>query len=131
MREIKFRGKRVDNGEWVSGYIIDFPQTKETLIGKFYAKDDNFTVIPETVGQYTGLKDKNGREIYEGDIVSTDLSRPYNVVQFKNGCFVFQCHDSGQDYYDTMTHLDDIQIILPWFEVIGNIHETPELLEVD
>ncbi|MEF3330589.1 YopX family protein [Oceanobacillus oncorhynchi] len=80
--------------------------------------------------QYTGLKDKNGKEIFEGDIISTDLSRPYLIVEFRNGGFMYQCHDSGEDYYDFMLPpADDVIEQDHWGEIIGNIYENPELLE--
>lgn len=73
MREIKFRGRRLDNGEWVYGYFIKlsdgvcriFSPMKDTTQGEFY----NWQVDPATVGQFTGHRDKKGREIYEGDIL--------------------------------------------------------------
>lgn len=70
-------------------------------------------------------------EIYEGDILSTDLSRPYLIVDFRNGAFMFQCHDNGEDYYDFMTSVDDNSNFTKYHEIIGNIHEHSELLEVD
>lgn len=81
--------------------------------------------------QYTGLLDRNGTEIYEGDILSTDLDRPYLIVEFRNGAFMFQCHDGGEDYYDFMTSTDENSNFTKYHEVIGNIHEHPHLLERD
>ena len=137
MREILFRGKR-PNGQWVQGdltlYRIDekviskisFHQTRATLNGLRTATytDD---VIPETIGQYTGLTDKNGTKIFEGDIL--EFSDRIVVVFWHShlGCWdsnflKFTNKENGRD--DMSPHSWDFKS-----KVIGNIHDNPELLK--
>ena len=99
--------------------------TLQELIDKTYRRAKF-----EFRGRYTGLKDKNDTEIYEGDILSTDLSRPYLIVEFRNGAFMYQCHDGGRNYYDFMEPANErLKFNTKYHEVIGNIYENPELLE--
>lgn len=123
-REIKFRGKRVDNDEWTYGYLvfsedymfdyscrIDIPYI--IPIDNFNLKDyREYRVDESTIGQYTGLKDKNRKEIYEGDIVSYIFGKP-------NG-------DSVEVYSETVEFNYGQLLILTcadYLEVIGNIYE--------
>ena len=140
MRDILFRGKRLDNGEWVYGsFCMDAREQFNGLCGvdgfirlydKAKGKMQSHEVDRETVGQYTGLRDKNGKRIFEGDMVSTDIERPYLIVEFRDGCFMFNCNDGGEDYYDIMLPiLKDPQSVYKYGEVIGNIHDNQELLE--
>lgn len=145
-REILFRGKRTDNGEWItSGNIIhtyDIDNGEEFFIPKHNSpcmckKDNNkiltiektifYKVVNETVGQYTGLTDKNGKKIFEGDIVKGD--REYFTYTHHYGRVIY---DGGQFLIAFDDVLEDIECLGAWanaVEVIGNIHDNPELLE--
>ena len=134
MRENLFRGKR-HNGDWVFGNLF-IPDKKEApteiCIGTNVIRI-TYDVIPETVGQYTGLTDKNGKKIFEGDIVK-DSSGKVGIVTFGNGTF-----DSGSYCYygwhikDKDGLIDHNELYLydeyEWYEVVGNIHDNPELLK--
>ena len=139
-REIKFRGKRIDNGEWGYGsyyydgvdgthFVDNWRNTKpDPNDGSIDLIHEWHQVHPETVGQYTGLNDKDGNEIYEGDFVSTDLERPYTKIIFKNGAFMFECYD-GNLYHDIFFPTSDLpKIKYEYGKVIGNIHDNPELI---
>ena len=119
MRAIKFRGKRIDNGEWVIGQLVKMWEEWHIL------NSDNvntaYPVDPATVGQYTGLKDKNGKDIYEDDIL-LDESGAYAVVYYSMGSF---CVDFGEGF-DLQYFTDSIHEIC---YVAGNIHDNPGLLK--
>jgi uncharacterized phage protein (TIGR01671 family) len=122
-REILFRGKRVDNGEFIEGcYFKRWTGARY----KHYIIDGliEYEVIPETVGQFTGIYDKNGNKIFDGDVVLATL-RDFNIVNekcrviFHNGSFGVQ-YGFSTDYFKSFAAWDEI-------EVIGNIHDNPEL----
>jgi len=137
MREIKFRGKRIDNGKWIYGSLI----IEEDPIAdafKYFIKPFNFLrgklVVPETVGQYTGRKDKNGKEIYEGDIVLIDTGDSFleikqqYVVRYDsmNASYCFETNNGDKIYLTSFGNPDFF--IKNKVEVIGNIYENPELI---
>ena len=145
MREILFRGKRVDNGEWVQGvpcggYMIlgfDTVYGDDEVAMSYYLEFDYVEINPSTFGECTGLTDKNGVKIFEGDIV-----KEYKTKDKVKGVVKFGEYQSGINKY-----ADDLGFYVEWttenflirelgywcrknmLEVIGNIHDNPELLE--
>ena len=122
MREILFRGKRTD-GVWEFGYYFAKPIQERHFI---LCGENQWMVCKESVGQFTGLTDKNGKKIFEGD--RCRVSRPcvlaYGKITFQNGCFWFVDDGPGG-----MLRLCDVKMNGFEIEVIGNIHDNPELLE--
>ena len=135
MREILFRGKRKDNGEWIEGFYFQkknpFSEYGEP-IRHFISDLPPFgaEVVPETVGQYTGLKDNNGKRIFEGDIVVLDdeVKKIFDASdgEVKYGWGGFYVHE-----FSTLCSLNTLAAHDGVFRgvVIGNIHDNPELLE--
>lgn len=148
MREILFRGKRKDNSEWIEGCpLIDYV-SKEYFI---HTKENiGFEVDHETVCQYTGLTDKNGRKIFEGDItklILLDGEIRYFKVSIKSVVRKVLCHP---DFDDEVSKVEITGVVFEWsgyelfpcidtygvpdyrmMEIIGNIFDSPELLKGD
>lgn len=134
MREILFRGKQMDDNEWIYGgalhqtdcygmkvdrwFIIDGTETNDYDIGY------PIRVIPETIGQYTGLTDKNGKKIFEGDIVRYNGEKHIVVFETRGGTGYFGIKIG---HIETWGFCPSIPANL--MEVIGNINDNPELVE--
>ena len=143
MREILFRAKRIDNGEWKEGYLVDDGTVEKEhyfvagLIIEPYkgTADDGPWVItgidhlveidPETLCQYTGLKDKNGNRIWENDIVRIENSMDEGIgnIEFYGGMWYVDGEPSNS-LYDIVEYDDTAEV-----EVLGNIFDNPELLK--
>lgn len=123
MREILFRGKRVDNGKWITGYYFHYETCHEHFIitDMSYDMPNMEQVIPETVGEYTGLKDKNGKKIFEGDKVRYDDDET-GYIEWDEETARFIISGDGVIYDFDNFRGDEL-------EVIGNIHDNPELLQ--
>ena len=129
IREVIFRGKRLDDGKWLQG---DLRQFKAGMYIESFRADGcklNYDVDPKTVGQFTGLTDKNGKKIFEGDIVAYDVEEEgvrytdYAVIEWsKNG--MRYAVKWGRGYADEWLEKSDESS----FRVAGNIHDNPELL---
>ena len=132
MREILFRGKRIDNGEWVEGNlfipdnITNREPPTEILIGTNVVRI-SYEIHPSTIGQYTRLTDKNGKKIFEGDIVK--WNDKIGHIVFGMGCFCVKylmphCLNRSSPAIDIVFHEYPNEI-----EIIGNIHDNSALLK--
>ena len=150
MRPIKFKAKHKDwktkpnYNRWIFGFYLSRAETtycvaedyernpvatlhfiaEETMTDWGLPNTFNlYEIDPDTLCQFAGLVDKNGTEIYENDICSTDLAVPYKTVVFRNGCFMYQLNDGDKDYYDIMMPIDPLVYADNYTEVIGNIYD--------
>ena len=135
MREIIFRGKRKDNGEWVQGFVFgdDLIGSNKMFIGAIIIENGEIVgtsiseVVPESIGQYTGLTDKNGKKIFEGDIVNVNTNKDalYHIYEGRHLVIRFDEYHrfvaSGSLEYPLCNRYE--------WEVIGNIHDNKEILK--
>lgn len=137
-REIKFRGKRIDSDEWVYGYLYFGFNCTDEYVPFISWKDSSYLggigeeeINIKTIGQYTELHDKNGKEIYEGNIVKVNNEIIAKVIWDNDylGYFLYANEENSIDSFENgeqplYDYLDSI-------EVIGNIYDNPELLGGD
>lgn len=132
MRTIKFRGRKINSGQWLYGDLMHdnvggsyiYPIDAENL----YKEN---AVIPDTVGQFTGLLDKNGKEIYEGDIIGCHHPEIKHLIFYneKQGRFMAALNGDIENDFIGVCGIDDRR----WMaskEVVGNVHDNPELLNM-
>lgn len=144
MREIIFRGKRIDNGEWVEGYLFDDGKgpvgSHRFFVGDIVVNNNTDSTSDEysveiafeevdkaTIGQYTGIQDKNGKRVFEADIITVPWSQYRWIVKFCDGQFLGV---SEKKLRSNEFSADIIVGCSNGVEVIGNIHDNPDLLDV-
>ncbi|ECW3433511.1 hypothetical protein CFSAN002350_002939 [Listeria monocytogenes CFSAN002350] len=124
MRDIEFRGQNI-NGHWAHGNLAIIKEKLDRAeIGAYISNSAGapfaYQIRPETIGQYTGLKDKNGKKIFEGDVGWDEHNECYGVVKFEEGKFLYVWENIAED----------LQEVADGIEICGNIHENPDLSEV-
>ena len=135
MREILFKGKRLDNGEWITGHLLRYGDGRARMVSSntdifCFEKDESIIqtvahrVDPKTVGQYTGFVDKNGKKIFEGDIVSIYNSKAFLFAVEWNNQYVLKCTSNGvsDNILNVIESPEDV-------EVVGNIYDNSELIK--
>lgn len=129
MRKILFRGKRQDNGAWETGSLVIVRMGCHDA--QYYIADKmtgyHTPVDPSTVGQYTGLKDKNGKRIFEGDICRNTKTGEIVSVQWHGTMAGFVWSKQKDKSY--LFDFGELFMVYDKHEVIGNIHDNPELLK--
>lgn len=134
MREIKFRGKSIDTGKWIYGYAcFDSKKENAAIINRVGNNEmQHWAVYPETVSEFTGLHDRNGREIYEGDVYQVAKNVIYQIV-FVGTPEVFE--DEALMGGFGLQRIENADVIIPFDtyavkhgEIIGDIYENPELI---
>jgi len=129
MREIRFRAKDIETGQWLHGWIFGDKAKSIVEMDKNYPNNYGVeayytsVVEPETVGQYTGLKDKNGKEIFEGDIVACGDGEVPTEIRWVQESSAFMAYNIKRKEYHLLNKYFDRFI----GEVIGNIHDNPEV----
>lgn len=127
MREILFRGKDV-YGKWLYGDLINLTDEIKQICNHTQLEHAH-SVNPETVGQFTGLTDRNGKRIFEGDIVTGLFLFGRSVkavVTFQDGAFGLEWYRGNVKTFNAFTSICNVE-----YEVVGNIHDNPELLKND
>lgn len=132
MREILFRGKRIDNGEWVEGdFLAPVFEGIPWILPR--GEGEEVKVDPSTVGQYTGLCDKNGKKAFSHDITKDFWGRVWVIFDCPGGFGICTRDEWTENNGEVYTALSDHQNS-EWFKenhaIIGHIHDNPELLEV-
>ena len=127
MRKIIFRGKRKDSNEFIYGYLYDDGMGNKFIMnyeqdGNYNIFDVHFEIIPETIGQFTSLKDKNGKEIYEGDILSIRKKIIGKIIYSHDAAaYCIETKHGTRPFIYYMVFTSNI-------EVVGNIYDNIELL---